>query len=76
MAQHDEYQLRALDCLQKMQSTKSEADKRAWKMLAGSWLLLRRFQQSTEQELSAAKNEVVRLQDHVVIKRNASSKVA
>ena len=50
MAPHDDYQLRALNCLQQMERAKSEADRRAWKMLAGSFLLLRRFQQSAELE--------------------------
>jgi hypothetical protein len=63
MAVHDDYQLRALDCLQHMERAKSEADRRAWKMLAGSFLLLRRFQQSAEQQQQAVKSEVLALQD-------------
>jgi hypothetical protein len=76
MAQYDEYQLRAVDCLQRMESAKSEADKRAWKMLAGSWLLLRRLQKYAEQGLTGAKSEVMKLQDYVVTKRDTNSKVA
>jgi hypothetical protein len=76
MAHHNEYQQRALDCLQKMQNAKSEADKRTWKMIADSWLLLRNFKQSAEQELCAAKREIVTLQDYIATKRNTGSKVA
>jgi CHAD domain-containing protein len=76
MGNHSEYQQRALDCLQKMQNAKSEADKRTWKMMADSWLLLRNFKQSAEQDLAAAKREVVALQDHIATKRNTGSKVA
>ena len=63
MAHHDDYQVRALDCLQQMERAKSEGDRRAWKMLAGSFLLLRRFQQSAEQERRAVKTEALALQD-------------
>jgi hypothetical protein len=63
MAPHDDYQLRALDCLQQMERAKSESDRRAWKMLAGSFLLLRRFQQSAEQRQRASKSEILALQD-------------
>jgi hypothetical protein len=63
MVPHDDYQLRALDCLQRMERAKSEADRRAWKMLAGSFLLLRRFQQSAEQEQRAVKSDALALQD-------------
>ncbi len=45
-------------------------------MLAGSWLLLRRLQQFAEQDRHAVKSEVVKLQDHVVTKHDANSKVA
>jgi hypothetical protein len=63
MAPHDDYQLRALDCLQQMERAKSESDRRAWKMLAGSFLLLRRCQQSAEQRQRASKSEILALQD-------------
>ena len=76
MAQLDEYQQRANDCLQQMQSAKGEADKRTWKMMADSWLLLRKFRLSAEQELSTAKREIVTLQDYIATKRNARSKFA
>ncbi len=38
-------------------------------MMADSWLLLRNFKQSAEQELSAAKREVVKLQDHIATRQ-------
>jgi hypothetical protein len=63
MAPHDDYQLRALDCLKRMERAKGEADRRAWKMLAGSFLLLRRFQQSADQEQRAVKSDALALQD-------------
>ena len=63
MAHHDDYQVRALNCLQQMERAKSEADRRAWKMLAGSFLLLRRVQQSAEVERRAVKTEALALQD-------------
>jgi vacuolar-type H+-ATPase subunit E/Vma4 len=63
MAPHDDYQVRALDCLQQMERAKSKADRRAWKMLAGSFLLLRKFQQSAERRRQAVKSEVMALQD-------------
>jgi hypothetical protein len=60
MAPHDDYQLHALDCLQHMERAKSEPDRRAWKMLAGSFLLLRRLQHTIEQEQRAIENNVLR----------------
>jgi hypothetical protein len=58
MAPHDDYQLRALDCLQRMERAKSESDRRAWKMLAGGFLLLRRLQHAVEEEQRAIESEV------------------
>ena len=63
MAAHDDYQLRALDCLQWMERARNEADRRAWKMLAGSFLLLRRFQHAVEEEQHAIEHELLALQD-------------
>ena len=63
MAPHDDYQLRAVDCLQQMERAKSDADRRAWKMLAGSFLLLRRFQQSADQHRRAVESEILALQE-------------
>jgi hypothetical protein len=57
MATQDEYQLRALDCLLQIERAKNDADRRTWKMLAGSFLLLRRFQRIAEQQQRAIKSE-------------------
>lgn len=62
MAPHDDYQLHALDCLQHMERAKSDADRRAWKMLAGGFLLLRRLQHIVEQEQRAIENSALRKQ--------------
>ena len=72
----DEYQQRANDCLQRMQSANGEVDKWTWKIMSDSWLLLRKFRLSAEQELSTAKREVKTLQDYIATKRDARSKIA
>jgi hypothetical protein len=63
MDSHDDYQLHALNCLRSMERAKSEADRRAWKMLASSFLLLRRFQRALEREQHAIESDVLTLQD-------------
>jgi len=56
MIDGDEDRAKAADCLRKAKTTRNDAEKLTWLMLAKGWLLLLDFQDAMEQKLHAAKS--------------------